>query len=165
MSFNAQQVFAGSQLGTISGVASTLQGQSLGDERTYNNVKYRLFYNAGNSQINPGYGFCRAGTGAGPFSATISSTTEVAYNMAGCVVHATATTGTYFWGAVHGNVGSLVVSNVSIATGALVAPAANGVFTKLTAATAAVGQNMTSTATTDTKSGDFYVWFEGAPSI
>ena len=76
------------------------------------------------------------------------------------VVHATATTGTYFW-ALRENVGSAVafvgVTAVAAAGGATLQLAANGQFTNGT--TQAVGYVVTS-GTTATLSGAAYVNFK-----
>jgi len=148
---------------SVSSVTATIpSGYALGMERIDGGTTYRYCYNAGNSQIGPGYCFKTVGGGSGPYSITISTTTEVISDTLGVIpgAHNTATTGTYFWAATKGEVGKLLVSNVSIATDAAIAVAANGALTKLTSNTAAIGINLgnsNGTGATDTLSGDFLI--------
>jgi hypothetical protein len=151
-------------LNTTSGVTASLPaGAVLGEERFEDGLKYRLFYNAGNSQISKGFGFGSVG-GTGAYSVTVSTVSDVALGCAGVVYHSTATTGTYFWGVVRGGAIPVRVSNVSVATNALIAPALNGAFTLDPVGTGAVGYNLgdstTGTGTTDAVSGRFFVEFE-----
>ena len=61
------QVYAAGALGSISGVVATLPaGAILGEARYHNGIKYRLFYNDGGEQINPGEVFKAKGAGQGP---------------------------------------------------------------------------------------------------
>lgn len=158
-----RNVFGDGGLGSISGVVSALPaGYRLGEERILpNGDYYELFYNACNQQISKGFAFARnqgSAAAAGPYSCTVTTVTEVAYNAAGMCVHATATTGTYFWGLVQ-NVASgvaLVGATAVAAGGMALQLAANGQFTNGT--TQAVGYTVT-TGTTGTLSGSYYVNF------
>lgn len=164
----SQKVFGGPGLGQLSAVVSSLPaGYKLGTERMEpNGDTYRLYYNACNQQISQGFAFARnvgSAAGAGPYSATVTTTTEVAQNAAGMVIHATATTGTYFWG-LEQNVGSGVafVGVTAVASGGgtfALQLAANGKFTNGT--TNAVGYVVT-TGTTGTLTGSCYVNFRRA---
>lgn len=123
------RVFAGGGLGGVSAVVSSLPaGYVLGEERWENGIKYRLFYNAGNSEIGPGFAGSPRPVGSGPYSITITTTSKTFDGVGACVVHnATATTGTYFWGAVRGYLASGVVADAStITTGTAFYLAANG---------------------------------------
>lgn len=156
------RVFAAGGLGSISGVVATAPaGANLGEERWHNGAKYRLFYNAGNSQISKGRCFVNSLTvGNGPYSVTVSTVTETVNKVMGAVVHATATTGTYFWGVVRGGPVSLLVSNVSVATQARLMVAADGNHTLTATLTAAIAINAGATATTDAVGGNFHVFYE-----
>lgn len=159
------RVYSGTDLGKVSGTVTSLPaGYVLGEERWENAVKYKLVYNAGNSAIAPGY-LATPITSAGPYSVTISTTSD---SMAfGAVVNynATAATGAYFWGAVTGRMP--LQCNSSIATGGAAILSANGVvinaFTLPTAAALNrpialnLGGAASKTGTTGTLSGDFLV--------
>lgn len=153
-------------LNQTSGVTASLPaGAVLGAERWEDGIKWRLFYNAGGASMATGNGFTRGG-GAGPYSVTVTTVAHAGKpGIAGCIPGGhgkTITTGTYFWGAVRGDVGKLLVSNVSIATGALIAAGANGAFAIATI-THPVGVNLgnsNGTGTTDAVSGDFFVNYE-----
>ena len=162
-------------LGGISGVVSSLPvGYTLGEERLFEGIWYRLMYNAGNSQANPGLVVAPLGVG-GPFSGTITTTSDGGQGYGAVVVkHATATTGTYFWGAFKGYPVKVQGGTASIATGGDFMIAVDGaVSTHTTAATATVigqretrvlvgrnmGQTSAATITTLTASGDCYIDF------
>lgn len=161
-----RQTHADGGLGSVSGVVSSLPvGYTLGEERAEGTNKYRLVYNNGNSQASVGYVLVNDGSGVGPYSCTITSTAgTIPPKAVGVVKHATLTTGTYGWALVKGDAGKLVVSNVSIATGALVEVKVGGVVGDTVAASGtAIGYNRgdsDGTGTTDTLSGDFQVSFE-----
>lgn len=148
----SQKVFGGPILGQLSAVATSLPlPYKLGLERIESNGDvYKLFHNTCNQQISKGFAFARntgSAAGAGPYSATLTTVTEVAYNAAGMVVHSTATTGSYFWGLVK-NVASAVayVGGTALATpGTYMQVAANGVFTNGT--TQAVGYSVATNVT------------------
>lgn len=155
------------QLGSVSAVVSSLPiGYSLGQTRNISGVKYQLIYNAGNSQISPGFiGTSGAGS-VGPFSVTISTASKSNHHLGAVVcVNATATTGTYFWGAIDGRVGALVADTTSIATGANFYIAANGqvelmpqsVVTGNTIIGVNLGGSASKTVTTGAASGDCYI--------
>jgi hypothetical protein len=124
----------GGGLSEISGVVATLpQGFNLGEERMYDGDLYKLMYNACNQQINTGYLVARnlgSAAAAGPYSVTVSTTTEVNQTVCGLVKHATATTGTYFWALTETMKNPVAVSTVTAiaSTGVFVLPAANGVI-------------------------------------
>lgn len=115
-------------LGGVSSVVSSLPvGYTLGDVQYVNGVEYRLVFNAGNSEIAPGKVAAPALAGAGINSVTVSTTSKANCHIGGVVnVHATATTGTYFWGAKQGVVGGLVGDSASIPTGSAFAIGADG---------------------------------------
>jgi len=93
-------------LGPISSVVTSLPvGYNLGDKRIESGIKYVLVHNAGNSQIGPGF-IASPIFSAGPYSLTISTAVGVNDHLgAVVVVHATATTGSFFWGAFQVRVG------------------------------------------------------------
>ncbi len=88
----------------ISAVVTSLPiGPALGNERVYNGVTYKLVYNAGNSQAIPGRYLSPVPLDGGAYSVTITTTSDANHHLGAVVVHhATATTGTYFWGATKG---------------------------------------------------------------
>lgn len=161
----SQKVFGGPGLGQLSAVVSSLPaGYRLGTSRIEpNGDEYELFYNTCNQQISQGFAFARftGSATAGPYSATVTTVTEVAYNAAGMVVHTTATTGTYFWGLVQNKAsGVAFVGVTAVASGAgafTLQLAANGKFTN--GATQAVGYVVT-TGTTGTLTGSAFVNFK-----
>jgi len=160
------RLFAAGGLGSISGTVGTLPaGAVLGEERWHGNVKYRLVCNAGNSQVSPGYGVKRVGAGAGPYSVTVTTTTESVAGIVGACQHATIATGYYGWVATLGHPVKLVASNISLATNALVGPAADGKFITTDTVYNQVGVNIGdaasgSTALTDATGNRFRVNFE-----
>lgn len=147
MLYGDKTVLADAELGAISAVVSSLPaGYNLGDKRMYDGDLYRLMYNACNQQINTGYLVARnvgSAAAAGPYSVTVSTTTEVAQHVCGMVKHATATTGTYFWALTETMKNAVSVSTVTAiaSTGVFVLPAANGVITNGTT-TAIVGYSV-----------------------
>lgn len=155
-------------LGTVSAVVSSLPaGYTLGEARMESGQKYRLFYNAGNSQISPGFCFTPA-TSAGPYSITITTTSKTFDNVgAGVVYNATATTGTYFWGVVRGRV-PVVGDASSVPTGSAFYIGADGAVElfpqSVVTGNVVVGINLggaaSKTVTTGAKSGDCIVNFE-----
>jgi hypothetical protein len=167
------RAYAGGALGGISGVVTAgsyiPDGYSLGEERWEGGVKYRLFYNGGGASITAGYSFKHSVTvGASPYSVTVSVVTETITQAMGCVAHKTVPTAAYFWGAVYGGPVKLMVSNVSIATQALVMIAADGNHTLTATSTAAVARNLgTGTScTTDARGGQFFLMYEkNAPLV
>jgi hypothetical protein len=132
-------------------------------------------YNAGGEQIDQGLVASVESSGGGPYSCTVTTTSD-GLDGYGAVLchHATATTDTYFWGVVRGYPVKLKAGTASIATGTDFMIGVDGaVTTHTTAATATVigqrqtrvlvGQNIgalaDSTITTDTRSGDAMVDF------
>lgn len=164
MAYTTRETFGDEGLGGISNTVSTLSvapGVELGEERIYQNTKYRLFFNAGNSQISKGRCFVNSLTvGNGRYSVTVSTITETVFKVMGAVVHSTVPTGNYFWGATYGGPVALLVSNVSVATQALLMVAADGNHTLTATTTAGIAINGGPTGTTDTVSGGFYVYYE-----
>lgn len=160
--YTTRETFGDEGLGSISGTVSTLSpGVDLGEARMHNGAVYRVFYNAGNSQISKGRCFVASVTvGNSPYSVTVSTVTETVFKVMGAVVHSTVPTGNYFWGVTSGGPVALLVSNVSVATNALLMVAADGNHTLTATTTAGVAINGPSTATTDAIGGQFYVYYE-----
>lgn len=125
----------GGDLTDISGVVATLPaGYSLGERRMFNGDIYRLVYNTSNQQVIPGYLVCAnvgSALAAGPYSCTITTTTEVCKTVVGAVKHATATTATYFWALTETLVNPVTLSGVTAiaSNGVYILPAANGQIT------------------------------------
>lgn len=137
----------GGDLTGISGVVATLPaGYTLGEGRMYDGDMYRLVHNTCNQQVIPGY-LVAANVGsaaaAGPYSCTITTTTEVCKTVMGAVKHATATTGTYFWALTETLKNPVTLSGVTAiaSTGVYVLPAANGQITNGTT-TAIIGYSV-----------------------
>ena len=150
-------------MGSISAVVASLpNGATLGEERIHAGVRYKLCYNAGNSQILPG-------NGAVPIAAPTSSVASVTVTSASqgggliggvVVVHATATTGTYFWGAFKGLVPG-VIADAAIASGTVIALSDAGSFQALVSAVTgkfACGMVVT-TVSSGSRIGSAYVSF------
>lgn len=146
--YTVRQVFGDEGLGSISGVVSSLPvGATLGDERMHNGVQYRLMFNSGNSQISPGFigspkSLASGAVNTGPYSCTVSSVSQTGHALGAVVcVNATATTGTYFWGAFRGYPVKLAGNVNSYASGTRLMVGDNGgVCTNVTGATAQVIQ-------------------------
>lgn len=171
--YHGNVIFAEGGLGSVSGTVATLPaGAAMGMERWHDGKMYRLFCNASNQTLAKGAGFARsagsAAGGVGPYSVTVTTTTESLTGVAGACEHATVSTANYFWGVVWGHPVALLQSNISVATDAYVTPAADGKFTLTTTASHKVALNMgdssTGTATTDAVSGRFFVFFENRPA-
>jgi hypothetical protein len=115
-------------LGGISSVVSSLPlGYTLGERRTVSGVEYKLVFNAGNSEIQPGNVAAPILALAGVNSVTVSTSSQGNNHIGGVVnVHATAPTANYFWGATRGVVGGLIGDSASIPTGSAFAIGANG---------------------------------------
>ena len=113
-------------MGSISAVVASLpNGATLAEERIHSGVRYKLCYNAGNSQILPG-NLAAPVSGGGIASVTVTMASQA--GNVGFVVcnHTTATTGTYFWGAFRGVVAGLIGDTVSIPTGNHICVGADG---------------------------------------
>lgn len=185
MASTDHRVYGDAGLGSVSGVVSSLPaGYTLGEERQEAGVWYRLMYNAGGEQVDQGL-ICspfsyRSGVAhAGPYSGTVTTTSDAAHAYGAVVAHnATATTDTYFWGAFRGYPIPLSGGASSHATNTDICVGVDGgVSTFVTAATAgAVGQRnpnaiigrvigatTTGTITTDTRSGDVAIDFPRLP--
>jgi hypothetical protein len=161
-------------LGSVSAVVSSLPvGYTLGQTRVVLNstgaIKYKLVHNAGNSQISQGMVASPAAGSVGPYSVTVSTASKSNMHIGAAIcVNVTATTGTYFWGAVNGRVGGLLADVTSIPTGSALYIAANGsvelmpqsVVTGNTPIGINLGASATKTVTTGTLSGDCYVVIE-----
>ncbi len=107
----------------------------LGDRITWKGDDYVYVYNAGNSQISPGYGAVLSAVSG--YSVTVSSVTEI--NECACIVkNATATTGDYFWGLTRGFVAVEANTTDSLAVGDRIVMGTNGVHSASTTATALV---------------------------
>ena len=173
------RAFAGHSLASVSGTASSLPaGAVLGEERWENNIKYRLFYNDGGEVIYPGYCFKAKGAGQGPYSVTVSTVSESVSQVKGVNLHATSTTGTYFWGVVFGHPVKIAATNISIGTGTYAYPAANGQFVTTTTTSTSLGylafnQGVAASSATALTNANysgivtgnrFFVFFEEKPS-
>lgn len=163
------------ELNSVSGVTGTLpNGLALGTERLEDAIHYRLMYNEGNSEGDQGDVMSPTASGGGPYSCTITTTSDGGDAYGAVVVHnKTVPTGYFFWGAFRGYPIPVKGGTASIATGGNIMIAIDGaVSTATTAATATVigqlntrvviGRNIgaadaTSTVTTDTRSGDCYI--------
>lgn len=116
-------------LNTASGTTASLPaGAVLGMAREEDGIRFRLFYNAGNSAINPGFAATPRPIGSGAYSVTVTSTSKTFDYFGACVVHhATVPTANYFWGATRGYLASGVAADAAtITTGAAFYLAADG---------------------------------------
>ena len=113
----------------ISAVVTSLPaGPQLGDERVYNGVTYRLVFNAANSQISTGRYASPVPLDGGLYSVTVTTTSDANHHLGAVVVHhATATTGTYFWGAIRGVVP--MVPSATISAGIVAMCGLSGIVT------------------------------------
>lgn len=121
MSFNGEQVF----LQSVSAVTATrgAADPELGYVRVEGNKWYRYVYNAGNSQVSPGYAMQTITDGASTaYSGTISTTVNVP--LLGIVHNATLTTGTYGWVVFKGY--TKFVASSTVAAADLLQVGANG---------------------------------------
>lgn len=119
-------------MGSVSAVVANLPvGYTLGEARFVSGIKYRLVYNAGNSAIQPGYVASPGGASSlGAYSVTISTASKSNHHLGAVAVkHATVTTGTYFWGAVNGEIGGMVGDAASLPTGSAAFIGDNGTIT------------------------------------
>ena len=139
------RVFTGGELGKVSAVVASLPaGYVLGEERYENGVVFRLVYNAGNSQISTGFLGSPIPLSGGAYSLTVSTASKTnAHGGAAVCHHATATTGTYFWGAVRGYLASgLVADAVTLATGSAFYVGVNGQVNGITVNSTNVSANV-----------------------
>lgn len=170
-------------MGGVSSVVATLPSAFLlGESRSIAGIKYRLCCNASTVQANPGT-ILSPVFSAGAYSVATGGSASFAHMGAVLVVHATATTGSFFWGAVYGysamQVGSGTVSvlgpqlkvqgdNTSVPTGSAFYISANGavtvfpasVITGNIAAGINVGRIAAATVTTGAASGDIFLFLE-----
>jgi hypothetical protein len=152
-------------MGGISSVVATLPaGYTLGEFRSKDGIDYKLVYNAGNSEIAPGKVAAPVLAGAGIHSLTISTASQGNNHIgAAVVVHVTATTGTYFWGAVKGVVGGLVGDAASLPAGSALAISDNGTVqlmpASLVTGKVVAGVVLTAVSNGGAKSGNAYVSF------
>lgn len=151
--YSAQANFA-----PVSQVTSSLgvNDPEVGTRLRYGDEDYIFVYNAGNSQISPGYAaIVSAVTG---YSVTVSSTTSVDFAI-GVVKHATLTTGTYGWLLTKGFGKVTAEANMSFAAGALAILAADGTVTNKTISTGFVGPVVAKAmaAIASGASGDAYI--------
>jgi hypothetical protein len=98
--------------------------------------KYLFVYNAGNSQISPGYGATVSGVTG--YSVTVSSVTMID-ELVGVCKHSTLTTGTYGWLMVRGFGTAKMPANSGCAAGQLLTVGADGVFAVKSISTDAPG--------------------------
>lgn len=152
-------------LGSVSAVVATLPvGYTLGEIRHVSGVEYKLVHNAGNSEIQPGMVAAPILALAGINSVTVSTLSQANNHIGGVVnVHATATTGSFFWGAIKGVVGGLIGDSASIPTGSAFAIGAAGSVQlmpqSVTTGKVVVGVVLTSVSNGGAKSGNAYVSF------
>lgn len=163
---NEYRHLADAGMGGVSAVVATLPGgYTLGEVRydKSSNLKYRLVYNAGNSQASPGFVVTPAAGSVGPYSVTVSTASKSNHHFgAGVVYNATLTTGTYGWVVIRGRVGGLVGDASSIPTASAFYIGANGqvelmpqsVITGSVQIGINLGGAASKTVTTGTKSGD-----------
>ena len=109
------QELGGSPLGDISAVVTSLPaGPQLGDERVHNGIKYRLVYNAGGASGPVGSVMSPVPLAGGAYSVTVTTASDSRNHVgAVVVVHNTATTGAYFWGAYQGTVTLIPSATIS----------------------------------------------------
>lgn len=94
---------------------------------------YRFVYNAGNSQISPGYGAVVSAVSG--YSVTVSSIANQIGGGIGVCQHATLTTGTYGWLLVEGFASYEADADRAVTAGDGLALAADGVWVKVSGAT------------------------------
>lgn len=163
--FQNRVVYGDEGVGSISGVITSLAGgYKLGERRHQDGVDYVLAYNKGTSEAGQGMLLAATmGCGVLPYSVTVTTVTEsVNPAVVGWVQNATAPASTYFWMGVYGFPASLRASNISIATGVFVGPAAAGkvITTNTTANYIAIniGDVASATAVTDSIGTRFFVF-------
>jgi hypothetical protein len=132
MAFNSNGPIITESVSAVTATPST----DLGTRVTVNGKTYQYVYNAGNSQISPGYGAIVSGVSG--YSVTVSSTTSADFCM-GFVEHATLTTGTYGWLLQEGFCNVHAAGNVAAAAGALIGLAADGAIAPKTISTGFMG--------------------------
>jgi hypothetical protein len=133
------------RFGSVSMVTTSLGSNDpeLGQECMEAGVKYRFVYNAGNSQILPGYGVVLQ-SAATNYSITVSAATSADWCQ-GVVKHATLTTGAYGWVVTQGITPvQMGATSGSVASRGLIELGADGVFVPVSNTTGnkagAVGQ-------------------------
>jgi hypothetical protein len=157
------------QLGSVSAVvAATLNAAyTLGEARMESGIKYRLFYNAGGASAPVGAVLAPI-LSAGPYSMTVTTTSQSNAHLGGCVaLHATISTGAYFWGAVRGRIGTILGGIASVPTGGAFMVGVNGAVepigqSSITGALAVginLGASASKTITTGAKTGDVSISF------
>jgi len=140
---------------SVSNVTAT-PSVDVGARRTEGNNEYLYVYNAGNSQISPG--FLAIVSGVSGYSVSVSSVSSV--DMAiGHVRNATLTTGTYGWIVTHGFVQGVMSANESCTAGSVLMPAADGTLVQKTISTGFVGvcHAKAQAAVASGTSGSFYI--------
>lgn len=112
----------------VSHVTATLTGNDgqLGQVCYEGALKYMFVYNAGNSEIGPGYAVVPVPGGTSPASMTLSSVSS-ADTPIGIVRNATIPTANYGWVVTKGYT-KIQMGNYSATTGSLLEISANGVF-------------------------------------
>lgn len=118
---------------SVSNVTAT-NSVELGTRRIEAGEEYVYCYNAGNSVAQKGNLMIQSG-GVSANSLTISSTDALDIPMVG-VKHATAATGTYFWGLVRGQ---MRVTSLAVTAGDLLTTGADGVCATFITATLPTG--------------------------
>lgn len=107
---------------SVSAVTAT-PSVEVGRRRSEGDERYIYVYNAGNSQISPGYAAIVSAVSG--YSVTVSSVTSVDVPVGFCK-HATLTTGTYGWLVTHGFCQGVMAANHSAAVGSPLVLAADG---------------------------------------
>lgn len=126
------------RFGGVSQVTATLGANDpeVGTRCWEGDEEYLFVYNAGNSQISPGYGATvSAVTG---YSVTVSSITQIDAFVGVCK-HTTLTTGTYGWLLTRGFGTAKMPANSGCAAGQLLTVGADGVFSVKSISTDAPG--------------------------
>ena len=147
MSNNGSQVY----LDGLSSVTGTrgARDPEVGYVRIEGGKHFRYVYNAGNSDVPPGYAMCVLAPSSTGYSATIS--TAAGTPVLGVVVHSTLTTSTYgyvcFKGLCKVNVGATAATNIVLQIGA------NGAY-----ATAVTFSGDAIVNTTITSSGNAHIY-------
>ena len=178
-----RQVHGSGDLGELSGYSKSTYpvGYTIGEVR-YNDThtkKFRLFWNATGASLPTGTIWARDIAGGGPYTITVSTTTELGITNAVCCLDGnthtkTIPTASFFWGCVWGHPVALLASNISVGTAIAVCATAGG---KVIPATVTTGTHfaynegdLTTTTTglatnnTDTVGGRYMVYFEDCPN-
>lgn len=143
---------------TVSAVTAT-NSVEVGTNRRVGNDDYIYVYNAGNSQINPGY--CAVVSSVSGYSVTLSSVTSVDLAVGHCK-HATLTTATYGWLLTRGFAQVQLGANDSMVAGAILRAGVDGTYAAATNATGnispIIGKAMGAAASAGTATAFIKIW-------